>query len=173
MTKQGMCQERRISWESTGGVQFSDGDKTPGAEKSLKFLKIRKEWGWCRVCRFIRAWVPLGAAACARRSQKRQGPDIADFMQRQIGSKPNGTVRSCSSRCGLVGHSRPFVRALVLVLRVFTRGDAALLDLLDQCCAIQAEQAGGSILVPMRVFECLFDEIRFEAADDHIEVESR
>ena len=63
-------------------------------------------------------------------------------------------------------------RGSVASVRVLGRRDAALLDLLDQCRPVEAEQAGGAILVPVGVVECLLDQLRLEATDHRVEVDA-
>ena len=51
--------------------------------------------------------------------------------------------------------------------------EALLLDLLEQRGAIQAEQAGRLVLVPVRALERLQDQVRLEAVDDLVEGDAR
>ena len=100
------------------------------------FREIKRSLGWHRPGRLDIAAVRRGRDAESRASHSRN-----------------------PRRAGLVFTADTTNDGSGLAVVVFGGGDPALLDLFDQSRAIEAQQASGSILVPVCVFEGLLDQI--------------
>jgi len=112
------------------------------------FREIKRSLRWCLPCRLPIKGMSRSEHADLKASHPRKSP-----------------------RAGLAFAAQNNMTAGLTVV-VFRRLDSPLLDLLEQSRAIEPKQSRRAILVPMRVFERLFDQVGFEATDGRVEIDS-